>query len=126
VTRRVHDRLGADIPAGAGAVLTHERLPAMVGPPLSDQARGDVDAATGREAGDDFRRPRRIIERGRQSRQGGCRDERASEFEEIPAKKKFHVERPLLVEAYPNCRGPSKGRPRITLVRPVTAAWGHA
>jgi len=66
----------------------------MVGQPLADQARGDVDAATGGEAGDDFRRPRRLIECGRQSRQGGGRDERAGEFEEIPAKKKFHVERP--------------------------------
>src|SRR5439155_12005075 len=33
---------------------------------------------------------------------------------------------PLLVEAYPNCRGPGKGRPWITLVRPVAAAWGLA
>jgi hypothetical protein len=90
----VHDRLGADIAAGAGAVLDHEGLPEMVGQPLADQARGDVDATPGGETGDDFRRPCRIIERGRRLRQDGGGDECAGEFEEIPAKKKFHVERP--------------------------------
>ena len=74
----------------------------------ADQARGDVDAAAGGEAGDDFRRPRRIIECGRRSRQGGHSHECAGKFEEIPAKQKFHVERPLLAASYPNCGGPSK------------------
>src|SRR5205085_12067723 len=41
-------------------------------------------------------------------------------------RRSFMLSAPLLVEAYPNCRGPRKGRPRIALVRPVTAAWGHA
>jgi hypothetical protein len=58
----------------------------MVGQPLADQARGDVDAAAGGETGDDLRRPRRKIERGRRLRQGRCSDECAGEFEEIPAK----------------------------------------
>ena len=41
-------------------------------------------------------------------------------------RRNFMLSAPLLVEAYPNCRGPGKGRPWITLVRPVAAAWGHA
>ena len=39
IGRGVHDRLGADIAAGAGAVLDHEGLPETVGQPLADQAR---------------------------------------------------------------------------------------
>ena len=83
----VDDRFGADIAAGAGAIFNHEGLPQMIGQPLADQARGDVDAAAGGKTGNNARRPRRIVEREGKPRQGGHGRDGRGEFKEIAAKK---------------------------------------
>jgi hypothetical protein len=51
VKRGIHGRSGADIAAGAGAVLDHEGLTETIGQPLPDQARGHVDAIFGGRVG---------------------------------------------------------------------------
>jgi hypothetical protein len=71
--------LGADIAAGAGAVLDNHRLPPFARQPIGDDARHDVGGAAGGEGDHDFHRARRKIlrlrrdghgaERQRQSRQ---------------------------------------------------------
>ena len=57
---RAHDRLGADIAAGARPVLDDELLAEPLRQPLADQARDDVVRAAGGKADDDAHRPRRI------------------------------------------------------------------
>ena len=47
VRRRAHDRLGADIAAGARPVLDDELLAEPLRQPLTDQARDDVGRAAG-------------------------------------------------------------------------------
>jgi hypothetical protein len=44
-----------------GPVLGDEGSSEVVGQPLPDQPRGDVDAAAGGKADDDPHRPRRIV-----------------------------------------------------------------
>jgi hypothetical protein len=60
VRRRVHDRLGADIAAGAGPVLDHDRLTETIRQKLRGHARDNVDLAAGRKADDQMDGPRRI------------------------------------------------------------------
>ena len=55
------DRLGADIAAGAAAVLDHERLAEPLLKPGREDSRHGVDAAAGRFADDDLDRPIGII-----------------------------------------------------------------
>ena len=82
IGRRVHDGFGADVAAGARTVLGHEGLAQPVGQPLADQARGDVDAAAGGKTGDDAHRPRRIILRFCEPREGRSGDSGAGELQE--------------------------------------------
>ena len=49
-------RLGAEIAAGAGPVLHHERLAPHLRQPVGDHAGDDVDAAAGRSGDDDLDR----------------------------------------------------------------------
>ncbi len=60
VGRRVHDRLGADIAAGARAVVDDELVTELVRQPLRNEARRDVDRAGGRSADNQSHRPGRI------------------------------------------------------------------
>ena len=54
---RPRDRLGADVAAGAGAVLDDELLAEAVRQPLTHQARLDVGRPAGGKADDDAHRP---------------------------------------------------------------------
>src|SRR3954454_2153892 len=60
VGRRVHDRLGGDVAAGAQPVFDDEWLAEPLRQPLTDQPRQDVVRAPGGEADDDAHRLRRI------------------------------------------------------------------
>ncbi len=60
VGRRVHDRFGGDVAAGAGAVLDDELLAEPVRQPLRHQPRHDVERAAGGEPDDYPHRPRWI------------------------------------------------------------------
>ena len=69
------DRLGADVTAGAGAILDDELLAEAIRQPLTHQARLDVGGPAGGKADDDAHRPRRIGLRPRHAghgRQRGC------------------------------------------------------
>ena len=50
-----------DLPAGSGAVLDHHRLRDHVAQFVGDAARGHVDGAAGREAGEDLRAVRQAL-----------------------------------------------------------------
>ena len=54
---RLGDRLGADVAAGAGAVLNDELLAEAIRQPLPHQARLDVGGPAGGKADDDAHRP---------------------------------------------------------------------
>ncbi len=107
VRGRVHDGLGADVAASSRPVLDDEGLPQPIGKPLTDQPRGDVDAAAGGKTGDNAHRPRRIIVRQCELRKGGSGDNAAGEFKEFTAEK-FHIA-PLWQQSYPNSHDPSRG-----------------
>ena len=73
VGRRIDHRLGADIAAGAGAVLDHELLAEMVRQPVAQNAGDDVVRAAGREAHDQVHGPFGILGlRRRRCRQGSA------------------------------------------------------
>src|SRR5580692_625735 len=57
---RMRDRGGADIGAGAAAVLDDDLLADALRQRLSDEARNDVEGAAGRNRDDQMHRPRRI------------------------------------------------------------------
>jgi hypothetical protein len=59
--------LHADIAAGAGAILDHERLAELLRQILPEEARDRVVRPTGRKRNNEVDRPRRIIDR-----QTGC------------------------------------------------------
>jgi len=61
VRRRPHDKLRADIGAGAGPVFDDERLRQTIGKPLPEQARHDVGRAAGGNGDHEVHRPGRII-----------------------------------------------------------------
>ena len=56
----MRDHRGADIGAGAAAVLDDDRLTDPLRQRLRDQARNDVEGAAGRNGHDQMDRPRRI------------------------------------------------------------------
>jgi hypothetical protein len=56
--------VGADIAAGAGAVLDNHRLAEPLLQPFGHDAGHRIDAAAGRNVNDDFDRPVRIVGRG--------------------------------------------------------------
>src|SRR5215216_722596 len=60
VRRRVHDRLGGEVAAGAQPVLNDEWLAEPFREPLTDQAGEDVVRTAGGKADDDAYRLRRI------------------------------------------------------------------
>ena len=55
------DDLGADIAAGAGAVVDDDRLAPFARQPIGDDARHDIGGAAGGKRHDEFHRARRII-----------------------------------------------------------------
>jgi len=78
------DRLGADIAAGAAAVLDHERLAQMLLEAGGENSRHGIDAAAGGHADDDFHRSIGIVggrvllserRRHRQQRSRCCGDQ---------------------------------------------------
>ena len=69
IVRRLGHRVRADVAAGAGAVLDHDRLAPRVGELLADQAREGVGDTADGECADDADRPVRI---GRRLGQCGC------------------------------------------------------
>jgi len=84
VGRGVHDRLGADVVAGAGLVLDDELLAEPLRQPMPDQARQNVGRAAGRIGDDPAYRPRRIIE-GRGAAQTGKRcSQHAKQAQKVP------------------------------------------
>ena len=87
VRRRAHDRLGADIAAGARPVLDDEWLAEPLRQPLADQARDDVGAAAGGKADDDAHRPRRIGLRPRDARDGRQRGSARCQMQKSTAGK---------------------------------------
>src|ERR1041384_7452547 len=60
IGRRLGDHLGADVAAGARAILDDELLAEALRQPLTHQARLDVGGPSGRKADDDAHRPRWI------------------------------------------------------------------
>ena len=101
VRRRSHDRLGADIAAGARPVLDDEWLPEPLRQPLTDQARDDVGRAAGRKADDDAHRPRRIGLRPRDARHGRQRGSARCQMQKLSAGK-FHGDPPISGQLYKN------------------------
>ena len=89
VGRRTHDRLGANIVAGARPVLDDEWLAEPLRQPLSHQAREDVGRAAGGKADDDAHRPRRIGLRPSDARHGRQRGSARGQMQEFAAGK-FH------------------------------------
>ena len=74
VGRGAHDRVDADGAAGAALVLHHHLLAEHVGELLRGHARGEIDAAAGRQRNDELDRPRRIavLRRRRMRREREC------------------------------------------------------
>src|SRR5262249_28729293 len=83
------DRFGRQIPARAGSVLDHDRLPEPLGEPLRDQARGDVGGAAGGKPDEEAYRTARVGLRPRDAR-GGQQRGRASRPVEESTAGKFH------------------------------------
>jgi hypothetical protein len=68
----------------------------MVGQPLADQARGDVDAAAGGETCDDFCRPCRIVERDARCGKAGIAMSAPASLRKFRRKRSFMLSAPLL------------------------------
>jgi len=82
-----HDRLGSDIATGACPVLNDKLLTEALRQPLTDQARIDVESATGGKANEDSHRPRRIGLRPRDTRDGRQRGSARGQMQKFSAGK---------------------------------------
>src|SRR5207237_8611652 len=85
VGRRTHDRLGADIAAGAWPVLDDKWLAEPLRQPLTHQAREDVLRAARGKADDDTHRPRWITLRPCGPRDGRERGSARGQMQEFAA-----------------------------------------
>ena len=72
------------LPPAPGRLSVMKFCPSRCGQPLTDQARRDVDAAAGRETGDDVHRPRRIGLCGREARGGRERGSSCRQMQQSP------------------------------------------
>jgi hypothetical protein len=91
VRRRIHDRLGADIAAGAGPVLDDEVLPEPPREPLTDQARRDVDPAARGKTDNDADGPARIGLRSREARDSREHGSACGKAEKLTARGRLMV-----------------------------------
>src|SRR5947207_10703634 len=80
----IHDRLGANVAAGARPIFGDERLSEPLGKPLTDQASGDVDPTAGGKTGNNAHRPRWIGLRPRYTRYGRQRGCARGQMQKLP------------------------------------------
>jgi len=90
----VHDRLGADIAAGARAIFNDELLTQPLRQPLPDEPRGNVRRAGWSERHDQAHRPGWIGLRPRDARDCRQRGNARGQMQKISAGK-FYLEPPF-------------------------------
>src|SRR6516164_11214389 len=86
---RAHDRLGGNIAGSTWPALDDEWLAEPLRQRLTDQARDDLDYATGRKADDDAHRPRGAGLRPSETRHGRERGRNRGQMQKLTAGK-FH------------------------------------
>src|ERR1017187_4969092 len=88
VGRGLGHELGADVAAGAGFVLDHDRLLQLLGQGLSENASGDVGRGAGAEGDDHADRPGRVVlragKRGDGAGEAGCECKQNAQLHGMP------------------------------------------
>ena len=97
VRRRLHDRFGAEIAAGARPVLDDELLTEPLRQPLPHQARKNIGRAAGGEADDDAHRVGRIGFRQGEARDGRQRDGARGQMQKMAAANFHGIVLPLAI-----------------------------